>query len=338
MKMAHETNDNSFLEKVILFLVIVVGAILVYNQFQYVKVSSNILLNSISFLLIFGLIGLVVWLFLSKGEHEKHHPHHEVHEHAQKEKTPLSFHEKLSWGFVGLIAVLILFNQVQISQASALIGLKTGALTALTLKTTSTKTSLKLTGDPTQDAMAVVIPRGTPFYGEALGVSFDDPIRSLEIIAQLDPSYGRSKVQLSQEEKARYIKIGTTPTMACEYCCGATTLVFKDGRPACGCKHSWAMRGVAAYLIKNYPDMSDEEIMKEIAKWKGLFFPKQMIQRYIQETQTGQYTPDIASLLLDIDEEKLKEMKAAVASSGNQQSSSEPAASINDLPSMVGGC
>ena len=51
MKMAHETNDNSFLEKVILFLVIAVGAILVYNQFQYTKVSSNILLNSISFFL-----------------------------------------------------------------------------------------------------------------------------------------------------------------------------------------------------------------------------------------------------------------------------------------------
>jgi hypothetical protein len=125
--------------------------------------------------------------------------------------------------------------------------------------------------------------------------------------------------------------------MACEFCCGATTLVFKDGRPACGCKHSWAMRGLAAYLIKNYPDLSDEGIMKEITKWKGLFFPKQMIQKYIQETQTGQYTPDIAALLLDVDENKLKEMKAAVASSGNQQGS-DVAASINELPSMVGGC
>src|SRR3990167_6431847 len=150
--MAHETNDDAFLEKVILFLIVVVGAVLVFNQFQFAKLLPNIAINAVSFLLILALIGLVVWLFLSKGEHEKHHPHHEVHEHAQKEKTPLSFHEKLSWGFVGLIAVLILFNQVQISQASALIGLKTGALTALTLKTTSTKTSLKLTGDPTQDA------------------------------------------------------------------------------------------------------------------------------------------------------------------------------------------
>ena len=336
--MAHETNDDAFLEKVILFLIVVVGAVLVFNQFQFAKLLPNIAINAVSFLLILALIGLVVWLFLSKEEHEKHHPHHEVHEHAKKEKMPLSFHEKLSWGFVSLIAVLIIFNQVQISQASALLNFKGGGLTGLTLKTSSAKTPLALTGDPTQDALAVVIPRGTPFYGEALGVSFDDPIRSLEIIAQLDPSYGRNKVQLSQEEKERYIKIGTTPTMACEYCCGATTLVFKDGRPACGCKHSWAMRGVAAYLIKNYPDLSDEEIMKEIAKWKVLFFQKKMIKRYVQETQTGQYTPDIAALLLDVDEEKLKDMKAAVASSGSAQSSNDVQASISDLPSMVGGC
>ena len=71
------------------------------------------------------------------------------------------------------------------------------------------------------------------------------------------------------------------------------------------------MRGLAAYLIKNYPQLSDDEIKLEVVKWKGLFFPKQMIQRYIEETQTGQYTPDIAALLPEIDDEKLKEMKQA---------------------------
>ena len=62
-----------------------------------------------------------------------------------------------------------------------------------------------------------------------------------------------------------------------------------------------------------------------------------MIQKYIQQAQAGQYTPDIAALLLDVDEEKLKEMKAAVAS-GSTQDSSEPVADINNLPNMVGGC
>ena len=97
------------------------------------------------------------------------------------------------------------------------------------------------------------------------------------------------------------------------------------------------MRGLTAYLIQNYPQLTDEEVTKEVVKWKGLFFPKQMIQRYIQEAQAGQYTPDIAALLLDVDEKKLKEMKAAVAASG-QQSSGDTSASLNELPSMVGGC
>jgi len=87
--MAHETNDDAFLEKVILFLIVVVGAVLVFNQFQFAKLLPNIAINAVSFLLILALIGLVVWLFLSKEEHEKHHPHHEVHEHAKKEKNQL---------------------------------------------------------------------------------------------------------------------------------------------------------------------------------------------------------------------------------------------------------
>ena len=325
--------DSELMEKVTVFLIILVGAILIFSQYQFFKISQSYW-TYVSVVLILALIGLVAWMFTVKETKEAHHKH-TIHHIYHAIDAPWTFMEKLSYGIVALIAVLIIFNQVQISQASALIGLSSGSLT---LKTSSTKTPVALTGDPTQDAIAIVIPRGTPFYGEALGVSFDDPIRSLEIIAQLDPSYGRSKVQLSQEEKTRYIKIGTTPTVACEFCCGATTLVFKDGRPACGCKHSWAMRGLTAYLVKNYPQLSDEEITKEVIEWKGLFFPKQMIQRYVQETQTGQYTPDIAALLLDVDEEKLKKMKAAVASSGNQQGSGDTAASISDLPSMVGGC
>lgn len=317
-------SDSELLEKVIVFLAVLVGAILIFNQYQFFKLAQNYW-SYLAALLIVALVASMGFFFMSKTEHAKIHK-------LKMEHKPFTFIEKLSYGMTALVAILILFNQVQISQASALAGFEP----ALKLKTSSSKHALALTGDPVQDAVAVVIPRGTPFYGEALGVSFDDPIRSLETIAQLDPSYGRNKVQLTQEQKERYIKIGTTPTMACEFCCGATTLVFKDGRPACGCKHSWAMRGVSAYLIKNYPDLSDQEIMKEITKWKGLFFPKQMIQKYVQETQTGQYTPDIASLLLDVDEKKLKEMKTAVAQ--NTQQGKDTAASISELPSMVGGC
>lgn len=336
--MAQELKEDIFLDKVILFLVFLVGAVLIFNQFQYTEISSNIFFNALSFLLIFALIGLVAWLLLQKKEAASHSSgqHHAEHEPKSEktQKTPLTFHEKLSYGMVALAAVLILFNQVQISQASSLMSFKSG----LTFKSASAKTPVALTGDPTKDAMAIIIPRGTPFYGESLGVSFDDPIRSLEIIAQLDPAYGRNKVQLTAEERNRYIRIDTTPTITCEFCCGVKTAVTKDGSPTCGCKHSWAIRGLTAYLVKNYPQLSDDEIKKEVVKWKGLFFPKQMIQRYIQETQAGQYTPDIASLLLDVDEKKLKGMKSPVASQDNAKSSGNTAASVNDLPSMVGGC
>jgi len=327
--MTDEHKNDAFLEKVILFLVVLVGAILILTQYQFSKILRSYW-SYAGFILIFALIGLVAWMFIEKKPKSGIEiRHHKTAEHSH----PLTFMEKLNYGIVAIVAALILFNQMQISQVTALAGLNS----PLTLKTASTKTSVALTGDPAQDAMAIIIPRGTPFYGEALGVSFEDPIRSLEIIAQLDPSYGRNRVQLSPEEKARYIQIGTTPSIACEFCCGATTLVSKDGRPACGCKHSWAMRGLAAYLIKNYPKLSDEEIVREVAKWKGLFFPKNMIQKYLQQSQTGKYTPDIAALLLNADEAKLKEMKQAVASQKSQSSGQVPA-SVNDLPSMVGGC
>jgi len=334
--MEKSQKESELLDQVIIFLIILVGSILIFSQYQIYKLSKGFLVYT-SIALVIVLVVLVLWLFFEKKpKEETHHPHHqEHHAHVTEEKPkPLNFMEKLSYSLVAIVAVLIIFNQAQIYQVYALSGISTG----LTLKTTSTKTQLALTGDPTQDAMAVVIPKGTPFYGDSLGVSFEDPIRSLEIIANLDPAYGKTKVQLTPEEKQRYISILTTPTITCEFCCGVKTAVTSDGRPTCGCKHSWAIRGLAAYLIKNYPQSSDDEIKRELAKWKGLFFPKQMIQRYIQEAQTGQYTPDIAALLLEVDEKKLKEMKAAVASQGNTQSSNGVAANIKDLPSMVGGC
>src|SRR3989344_3942564 len=308
------SKDSELLEKVTIFLVVLVGALLIFTQYQFYKIAQSAW-TYLSILLILALIGLVAWIFMEKQpkEHHEHHVAHETHEHVHHESKPFTSMEKLSIGLVAVVSAMILFNQMQISQASALAGFNSG-LAGLTFKSSSSKTSVKLTGNPSQDAIAIVIPRGTPFYGQALGVSFDDPIKSLEIIAQLDPTYGKNRVQLTTEEKARYISILTTPSMGCQYCCGADTAVTKDVRPTCGCKHSLAMRGFTVYLIKNYPELSDQEIMREVAKWKGLFFPKQMVAKYIKESQTGQFSPDIASLLLDVDDEKLAEMKAVVAS------------------------
>lgn len=322
--------DSNLMDKAIISLIIVVGLILVFTQYQFFNLMQGSGWTYLSMMLILALVGLVAWYFVeSKGTSEPAH-------HAHAEPKPWTFMEKLSYGMVALVALLILFNQVQLSQASALAGIRS----PLTIKSFSARTSLALTGDPTKDAITVVIPHGTPFYGESLGVSFDDPIKGLEIIANLDPAYGRNKVQLTPDEKQRYIKILTIPSMGCQYCCGADTSVTQSGQPTCGCKHSWAMRGLAAYLIKNNPELTDEEIMREISKWKGLFFPKQMVAKYIQESQTGQYSADIASLLLDVDESKIKSAKASTAS-GNSQSAQEiqsTATDISNLPNMVGGC
>ncbi|HLC49964.1 MAG TPA: hypothetical protein VJI97_00885 [Candidatus Nanoarchaeia archaeon] len=324
-----EKNNETF-EKAIMALMVIVSAILTYTTYQHAKLAGFSYLTVISLVFILALIGLVIWLLVDKAEFKTAVPHEKI----KAKPTPLTQIEKITYGFVVFVALLIVFNQMQLSQASALLGVKS----PLTFKTSSSKVKLQLTGDPVKDAIAVMIPTGTPFYGEALRVSFDDPIKSLDIIANLDPSYGRNKLQLTSAEKEKYIRILTTPSMGCEYCCGADTAVTKDGRPTCGCQHSWAMRGLGAYLIKNYPDMTDEQIMREISKWKALFFPKQMVQKYIQETQSGQFTADISSILLDVDEDKLKEMKTTVASSDSQASGNDASASLEDLPGMVGGC
>ncbi len=135
-------------------------------------------------------------------------------------------------------------------------------------------------------AVEAIIPKGIPpVYGNELGVSFDKPVESLNILAALDGDLypnGKLKVSdLNSNQKSRYLKIGAS--IACEYCCGATTLVFNDGKPACGCAHSAAMRGLAKYLLINHEDMTDEQILDQLVKWKTMFFPRQMIQKYMQQ-------------------------------------------------------
>ena len=74
----------------------------------------------------------------------------------------------------------------------------------------------------------------------------------------------------------RYINIlyNLENGISCEYCCGARAIIFENGEMACGCAHSYAMRGVAKYLIKYHGDeFTDEQILEEVGKWKTLFFP-----------------------------------------------------------------
>jgi len=368
--MTHEAKEDAFLEKVILFLIIFVGVILVYSQFQFAKLSPNILLNAVSFLLVLILIGLVAWLFLKK---EKTLEHHTVNiEHLLKvEKKPLSFYEKLSWGFVGLIAILIVFNQFQISQASAIVGGKPsitdslvksvssplklgsgkggvvigpqlntdGRTTKLVEWTTISETPApKSTGNPSQDAIAAVVPTGTPFYvlegpgvEKIQGATFDDPLTSQKVWASLLGSrrFGTANaIQLTPEEEQRWNKL--TGVFTCDFCCGGPNSVTTINR--CGCAHSYAWQGMAKFFIKYHPQYTDEQILGEMTKWKAIWYPKGMIQDYL--VFTGQQD---ASTLTHGGSVGIKQ-QFLQQGSGTPHQTKASVTPLEDLPSMVGGC
>ncbi len=160
--------------------------------------------------------------------------------------------------FVVILAILVIYNQIQLFAISNVGG------------PISTSTS---------NVVANVIPTGVPkIYGSELGIKYDDVSpnnrvladKTIAVMGNLDRT-----LTLTGDDLTRYIRI--TSQISCEYCCGAKSIIFSDGRPACGCAHSYAMRGLAKYLILNHGDeLSDDEILSELAKWKTLYFPGQM--------------------------------------------------------------
>ena len=233
--------------------------------------------------------------------------------------------------FVLLFVLLVMpiLNQAVLAQSKEMMGMRAGGLfNQLTNLKLGGGGDAKLTGDLAQDAVVLAIAKGEPkIYGTELSVSFDRVQNSMDIMKQFDPTYGNKKIVLAGEELKRYVDVGLR--IACEYCCGAKALVSKDGEAACGCAHSQAMRGLAAYLIKNHSqEYSNDQILRELARWKGSYFPKQMIKKVGEQMQNGQFTPDVASLLLDL---KLPKYSAS------SQSAPLPS-DIKDLPGMVGGC
>lgn len=124
-------------------------------------------------------------------------------------------------------------------------------------------------------SLSDIIPQGIPaIYGKEIGVSYDDvspnnPQLADATIAKLTQS---ENLELKDVQMERYIKVAGS--ISCEYCCGAKSLIFDNGERACGCAHSYAMRGLAKYLITKHPEMSNEDILSELGKWKVLFFPE----------------------------------------------------------------
>ncbi|MBI4439310.1 hypothetical protein HY640_05235, partial [Candidatus Woesearchaeota archaeon] len=181
---------------------------------------------------------------------------------------------------------------------------------------------VKSGGDVVQNVVEALIQKGTPLdYGEAVGVSFDEPIASLNKLAALDRQIPTKS--LSSEESRRFINI--TTRISCEFCCGAPAVTDQNGRDLCGCSHAASFRGLAKYLVKNHPDKwTDEQILAELTKWKAIYYPKNMVEKGVAAVEAGlELTPAVLN-----DRDLLKKLKA-----GDKNT-----AGINDLPAMVGGC
>lgn len=171
-----------------------------------------------------------------------------------------------------VLILLVAYNQIQISGISAkAYALNSGSNSASSANTAAGNVALLSAED--------VTPKGVPaVYGAELGVSYDDVSAStlqkadatIKILGNLDNSIDYSS--LTVEQQTRYLDIGMN--IACEYCCGATSLIFKNGQAACGCAHSYAMRGLAKYLLaKHESEFTNDQILEELGKWKVLFFP-----------------------------------------------------------------
>jgi hypothetical protein len=187
-----------------------------------------------------------------------------------KHKTKPRSKKKTDWEFYAQIALVIILAGLLIYSYSPKNGTGIGIVSA---------SSIVPTGVP-------------PVYGEELGITYEDVSpynqqRANEVINLLG-NIDRVEKFESQAQLDRYIDIlyNMHNGISCEYCCGARSIIFENGQPACGCAHSYAMRGLTKYMIKYHPEISDEEILTEIGKWKILFFPGTLEQKaQIMESQ-----------------------------------------------------
>lgn len=233
----------------------------------------------------------------------------------------------LNTGLLIVLTVSLAANQVVLSKNLGLAGAQPNDFfTKLTAKFAG-GAGPGLNGDLAQDAVKLGLAQGAPsVYGNELGVNFSQVQESMNIMKEFDPTYGNKKIKLSGNLLSRYINVGMK--IACEYCCGATALIRQDGEAACGCAHSQAMRGLAAYLLQNHAsEYTDDQILRELAQWKGSYFPKAMVDKISKQLISGQYTPDVAALLLD------KKIPKYSDSSKNA-----PLPNDVKLPGQVGGC
>jgi hypothetical protein len=225
---------------------------------------------------------------------------HEVETRDKKTNKNTSF-STLTYVLVIIAVGVIAFNQVQIMQISQATGgngnyggfgggggsgsLSGGDLTNIDLSSIgSTAQSIGLlfpldSATTTQDAVNIMIPVGTPEYAGSTGLTYDDPVTSLALLKNM---YYNIKDDIKQNDAQvweRYMNLASMPVgISCEYCCGVGPIgIRSNGELNCGCAHAPALHGLTLFLMK-YTDYNDAEILKEVLKWKALFFPRNMIE------------------------------------------------------------
>src|SRR3989344_3900689 len=116
---SEKSNKNSVdkINKIILGLLLVSVVGIVYNQYVFSVFMPNTAVNFISFSLIFLLVGFTTW-FLVKEDGSRNTTESKTSKSAN---VSWSINEKISVGLVAAVAVMILFNQVQISKSKEMI-------------------------------------------------------------------------------------------------------------------------------------------------------------------------------------------------------------------------
>ena len=258
----------------------------------------------------------------SKHEHETSQPAEhkpETHKPAQHHAAhhPPSTTEKLSYLFIAIVALVLVFNGIQLMQLSNG-SYSTGVAGPITAKS-SGGVKLDASNDVVNQVIKTIIPTGTPQdYGQELAVSFDDPVAGLSTLAKLDRAIPTST--LTAEQKQRYLNTATR--ISCEYCCGAPAVADQNGRDLCGCAHSLAIRGLTKYLVTQHPTTwTDDQIYWEVTRWKALFYPKNSVEKGVALVNNNM---EITAAALN-DRDLLKKIQSG-------------STDIGSLPNMVGGC
>ncbi len=238
----------------------------------------------------------------SHDKEEKKHGH-KTHKETHKRNESGSNLTKYLIAFIAIASIFVVYNQFQIMSAYEELSQK-GIIKNVYSASSSSSVSLKAVNleeikstahsikmlfpvdeiKNDQDAINMMIPTGTPEYGEELGISYDRPAESLNFMAKtLWPQMRKLKTE-KPDVWERYLNLASKPVgISCEFCCGLKAVGIRpDGEPMCGCQHNPALLALTLWLMDNRPDMSDAEILKEVLKWKALFYPKNMVQLAIE--------------------------------------------------------